>query len=76
MRGEGGVIALAPELERLHHLSLGEVEIDQVRLAHQSPDAMSSSGVAKAAMMPMMTVAISIRERSSKFSMINSVFIL
>lgn len=70
------MIALAPELERLHHLVLGEVEIDQVRLTHQSPDAMSSSGVAKAAMTPMMTVASSRLVRSSKLSNFNLLSLL
>ena len=63
---------LAPELQCLHHLCLGEVEIDEVGLSHDPPDNMTMNGSTKAAMDPMMTKANSIFERVSKLSMMIS----
>lgn len=68
VRSESGMIILAPELQRLHHLAFSEIEVDEIGFPHAPPDAMTMNGITKAAMNPMMTSASSIFERVSKLS--------
>ena len=68
---ESCLIVLAPQLECIKKLVLGEVQVDQVCLSHMPPEAMTMMGVAKAAMVPRIIAASSSRERNSKLSMMS-----
>ena len=68
---ESCLIVLAPQLECIKKLVLGEVQVDQVCLSHMPPEAMTMMGVAKAAMAPIIIAASSSRERNSKLSMMS-----
>lgn len=62
------MIVLAPEFQRLHHLSLSEVEVDEIGLSQDPPDDITMNGITNAAIKPIMTSASSIFERVSKLS--------